>query len=978
MSSTSKDSKRPYCKCCGRHHDPSCRHKDATCHRCGRVGHISPVCRSKGSKGNHKQNKSKSDPVENKVAHVATEEEYPDALEDATLYNINSVGSSAPPISVTLQVNQKPIQFVVDTGAGVTVLSEATWKSVFPNRDLVESATLLKTYTGQPISVLGELPGLTVVYGDQRVSGLTAIVVKGSPENLLGRTWLNRITLDWKAIRAVNRQDALKPLLDEYQDVFSPGLGTISGFQAELRVAETARPRFHKARPLPFARRDAVKDELDRLERAGVIEKVSSSDWAAPIVCVPKKDGRLRLCGDYRVTVNSVLDVDQYPLPRPEDLFAKLAGGKTFTTLDLSQAYNQLVLTESSRKYVTINTHRGLYRYKRLPFGVASAPAVFQRVMDTILQDVPSTMCYIDDIIVTGETDAKHLQNLRVTLDRLRQHGIRGNLQKCKFMESEVEYLGHRIDKEGIHATDGKLKAITEAPPPKNVQELRSFLGLLNYYGKFIPNLASLINPLNQLLHKNKRWNWSKECDQCFKVAKQKLVSPNLLVHYDPSLPIKLAADASAYGVGAVISHIMPDQSERPIAYASHTLTSSERNYAQIEKEALSLVFGVRKFHTYLYGRKFTLVTDHKPLTTILGPKKGIPPMAAARLQRWALILSAYSYDIEFRPTEQHDNADGLSRLPLSSTITEGDSSEPRIFNISQIESLPVTVAQLRQATRNDQLLSRVLAYTQQGWPILLDQNSPLQPYANRKHEITVEEGCLLWGIRVVVPQKLQGKLLAELHKDHLGITRMKSIARNYMWWPGLDKEIERLARSCERCLAVKQKPPVAPLHPWNWPARPWQRIHLDFAGPFQGAMFLVCADAHSKWPEVHIMSSTTTTKTLEVLRQMFAAYGLPEQIVTDNGPQFTSEEFALFAKRNGIKHIRTAPYHPASNGLAERLVQSLKQSLKTTSNTGLSLSTRVANFLLSYRSVPHSTTGVPPCTLFLHRSVRTRVRNNS
>ncbi len=219
-------------------------------------------------------------------------------------------------------------------------------------------------------------------------------------------------------------------------------------------------------------------------------------------------------------------------------------------------------------------------------------------------------------------------------------------------MEREVEYLGHKIDSEGIHhATDGKLEAITQAPAPKNVQGLRSFLGLLNYYRKFIPNLASLIHPLNDLLRKDKKWDWSKQCAESFRAAKEKLVSPNLLVHYDPNLPLKLAGDASAYGVGAVISHIMPDNTERPIAYASHTLTSSERNYAQVEKEALSLIFGVKYFHNYLYGRQFVLVTDHKPLVSILGPKKGFPVMAAARLQRWALILSAYSYDIEFRPT---------------------------------------------------------------------------------------------------------------------------------------------------------------------------------------------------------------------------------------------------------------------------------------------------------------------------------------
>ena len=464
---------------------------------------------------------------------------------------------------------------------------------------------------------------------------------------------------------------------------------------------------------------------------------------------------------------------------------------------------------------------------------------------------------------------------------------------------------------------------------------------------------------------------WSNECNQAFELAKEKLVSADVLVHYDSTLPVKLAGDASAYGVGAVISHVMPDGTERPIAFASKTLSSSERNYSQIEKEGLALIFGVKKFHTYLYGRRFTLVTDHKPLTTIFGPKKGIPAMAAARLQRWALLLAAYSYTIEFRPTNDHSNADALSRLPLNVVNTESLATESAFCNIAQLESLPVTVAKLRTHTRTDAILSKVCKFTVEGWPETRD--SDLKPYYHRKDELTVESGCLLWGTRVIVPSKLRVRLLQELHRDHSGVWKMKAVARSYFWWPGLDKEIERVASSCVECQSVKNAPPSAPLHPWVWPTKPWERVHLDFAGPFQNTTFLVAVDAHSKWPEVFIMSSTTSAATIGVLRQLFAAYGLPAQVVTDNGSQFTSDEFATFMKMNGIKHIKSAPYHPATNGLAERFVQSLKQALKTSLNGGNTLPHRLANFLLTYRSSPHATTGVTPCSLFLKRQIRTR-----
>ena len=252
--------------------------------------------------------------------------------------------------------------------------------------------------------------------------------------------------------------------------------------------------------------------------------------------------------------------------------------------------------------------------------------------MDAILQGIPHVICYIDDILVTGANDPEHLQNLGEVLQWLEQHGLRTKKPKCEFLKPSVDYLGHHIDAQGLHTMSCKLDAIVQAPKPENLQQLRSFLGLLNYYGRFIPNLATTVHPLNKLLHHNAKWNWTSKCAQAFADAKQALASSHVLVHYDPSLPITLTGDASAYSVSAVISHTLPDGSERPIAFASHSLSTSEQNYAQLEKEALSLIFGVKKFHQYLYGRMFTLVTDHKLLMAIVGPKKGVPSLAAARL----------------------------------------------------------------------------------------------------------------------------------------------------------------------------------------------------------------------------------------------------------------------------------------------------------------------------------------------------------
>lgn len=254
--------------------------------------------------------------------------------------------------------------------------------------------------------------------------------------------------------------------------------------------------------------------------------------------------------------------------------------------------------------------------------------------MDNLLQGIPNVCCYIDDILVTGPDEAKHLSSLKEVFQRLEKHGFKLKREKCAFMKPSVTYLGHLVHSKGIHTLPAKLKAIQDAPEPQNVAQLISFLGLLNCYGKFISNLSTLIHPLNKLLRANSRWTWNSECSSAFVAAKAALTSYTVLVHFNPTLPITLAGDASSYGIGAVISHVYPDSSERPIAFASRTLTKSEKNFAQLEKEALSLVYGIKKFHQYLYGCKFILITDHKPLLSILGPTSGIPSLAAARLQR--------------------------------------------------------------------------------------------------------------------------------------------------------------------------------------------------------------------------------------------------------------------------------------------------------------------------------------------------------
>ena len=948
--------------------------KNVTCHRCRKKGHLQRACKSK-EKASDETPAADDAPTpktktKSKSTHRVEEEESDsDDSDDSSLRLVESKGTAhSPPIKVDVKLDDCVVKMEVDTGAAMTIMSETTFQGLWPGRDLQPSQVRLQAYTKEPIPVVGCCKVNTEYNGQS--AQLSLLIVGGSGPTLLGRDWLSQIRLDWHQIHHVH-SPSLQALLARYPAVFQDGLGTLRGFHAKILVERGVTPRFNPARSVPYALRDKVDKELQRLQDQGILEPVETAEWAAPIVVVLKKDkSSVRICGDFSVTVNPVSKLDRYPIPKPEDLFAKLANGKQFSTLDLSHAYQQIPLDPESRKYVVVNTHKGLFQFTRLPFGISSATGIFQRVIESLLQGIDGVVVYLDDILITGSTEEAHLKTLEEMLRRLEQAGLRVKQSKCAFMRPSVCYLGHRIDAEGLHPLDDRVRAIRDAPTPTSVSELKSYLGMLSYYNKFLPNLSSLLHPLHRLLRKDVPWVWGKSQAKAFVNSKKLLLSSNCLTHFDISRELTLACDASNYGLGAVLSHKMSDGTDRPIAYASRTLSPAERNYSQLEKEGLACVFGVKKFHDYVFGRHFELVTDHKPLLGLIKEDRATPTQASARIKRWSLFLSNYEYSLVFRNTTAHANADALSRLPLPEEPAKV-TTEPELVLLSEhLADSPVTSNDIRVWTERDTQLSKVLYYVQHGWPT--EGDSDLEPYSSRRLELSSYEGCVLWGSRVIIPSPGRQAVLQELHEGHPGITRMKALSRMYVWWPGVSSDIEKSVRQCPECQEMQSSPPAAPLNPWKWPTRPWARLHLDFLGPFEGKNLLIVIDAHSKWIEAVCTPSTSSASVIEVMRTLFAQFGVPEMIVTDNGTGFVSSELEQFLKNNGVKHTTSAPYHPASNGLAERAVQIVKKGLKKLT-TG-TMSFRLAKVLFNYRIAPQTTTGVSPAELLLGRRPRTRL----
>ena len=973
------------CWRCGNRHGGKCRFESARCYACGRVGHISRCCPQRRSSVHHQE-------VSEGPSCDGVEE--PIQLENLStpsqpVYVVNRAQVSSPPIWCSVRMCSMQVNMELDTGAGVTLIDEDTYKR-FQNRPILNSSSIkLKSFTGNVIPVLGEF-STDVTHNGRLHRQLPVVVVKGSAPCLLGRNWLEKMQICWSDVHAL-RTSPLQRLKSKYGSVFGEGLGTLKGVEVRLDIDRSVVPKFFKARSLPFAYKQKVEDQLDADIARGVLVPVRNSRWAAPIVPVVRPDGRIRVCANFKLTANRAVKLDKYPLPKTEEMFAKLGSKKVWSKIDLAQAYNQVKIHKDSRDILTVNTSRGLLQYSRLPFGVNCAVGVFQREIERVLSGLPDVVVYLDDVLVGSHSEQEHWKVLEAIFCRLEAAGLRVREGKCAFFQSSVEYLGHHMSKEGIRPTTDKVKAIVDAPRPATVSELKSFLGLVTYYSRFIAQRADVLSPLYDLLKAGVDWTWGPSQERSFCAVKQSLASNTLLVHFDPDKQLVLTTDASCKGVAAVLAHVDANGIEAPIAFASRRLSVAEQKYSQIEREGLAVIMGVTKFHQYLCGvsRPFLLVTDHKPLFKLFGQHETLPEMTSGRIRRWALKLSGYNYRIQFKRTHEIANADALSRLPCP--YVEGAQPEELVLLVDpdlpnpgavegQFEELVLLAdqgwldaKQVANQTSLDPILSKVVRLVQfGGWPVQVPES--LKSFAAKKDELSLTAGVLLWGHRVVIPDVLRGAVLMELHVGHPGIGRMKALARSIVWWPGIDQDVEAVVRGCAACQESRDAPPHRELHPWPWPDKPWSRIHADFAEPEKGKYVLVVIDSHSKWIEAEVMYSTATAPTIVKFRAMFARWGLPDMLCTDNATTFTSAEFQEFLRDNGIAHRTIDPRHSQGNGLAERAVREVKLALQRESTTGGPWDLRLSRWLMRQRTTPHSTTTVTPAELMTGRKLRTRL----
>ena len=697
------------CRKCGkapRHAFINCPAKDDTCLKCGNKGHWQIKCRSTNTKSS--SNKSYS----NSSAKIATvvENPIPTGGEDDIFFLGSVEKTKSTPWRVSVLISGVPVNFKVDTGADVTVLRSDTFATLGQKIKLLAPEKPLLSASGDIMHVLGTF-NTSLQWRNQKHT-TTIYVAKKLHENLLGRDTVELLgMLTWAG--AVN-------IVEDFQDVFE-GIGNLGNLY-NIKLRDGVRPfAISTPRRVAIHLREAVKEHLDMLEKSSVIKKITEpTAWCAPMVVVPKKDKKVRICVDYTM-INKSVESERLVLPEIMETLALIdPEAKYFSKLDATSGFYHVPLTEESQLLTTFITPFGRYAFTRLPMGITSATERFQREMFDTLEGLEGVVNVADDSLVFGRTKEEHDERLQLVLKRFRERGLKLNQNKCIFGVPKLIFLGHVVSKDGVSIDPEKLQAIHKMPEPTDVSGVRKLLGCIQMHAKFIPNLADIASPL-QLLNKNSEFCWSDPQKQAFLQIKQALTTAPILSHFAPGRPTRVGADASSYGLGAVLEQKNGDLPWRPVCYASRTLSDTEKRYAQVEKEALASTWACEKFKQYLIGQTFLILTDHKPLVELLGQKpiSDLP----ARIQRFRMRLMQFSYTVEYIPGKEMMMPDLLSRSPIESTDIGTDAlliDEVQIFEEHVTKSLPILepkLAQIRQAQQSDEQCTRLKNFIKSGWP---------------------------------------------------------------------------------------------------------------------------------------------------------------------------------------------------------------------------------------------------------------------
>ena len=823
------------------------------------------------------------------------------------------------------------------------------------------------------------------------------------------------------------QNDQVESLLRKHIDVFSKHDGDIGDcdmIKHRIDLVDDT-PFKQRHRRIPPSMIDEVQRHVEELLSSGIIRK-SKSPWASNVVLVRKKNGKLRLCVDYRM-LNKKTVKDSYALPRTEEIFDILNGSTLFSTIDMKSGYHQVNMEESHKCRTAFTVGPlGFFEYNKMPFGLSNSPATYQRLMEECLGELNMKICviYLDDLIIFSNSFEQHLERLDIVLTRLQQCNLKLSADKCYFFQERVKFLGHVVSRDGIETDPDKVEKIKNWPRPTNPDELRSFVAFCGYYRRFVKDFSKVTKPLTDLLpptttkknskpKKSKEWKWEQEQEDTFNRLKELLTSPPILAYPEFQKPFELHTDASGKGLGAVLYQIQNSQ-KKVIAYASRSLSRPEKNYSAFKLEFLALKWAVtEKFSDYLMNTQFTVYTDNNPLTHILTSAK-----LDATGQRWASALGQFNFDLIYRSGLNNKDADAMSRYPNEKEKEDHDRiriddktvkticSSIQIPVEALIETLPAATINIVEATecpgqplaqieqreirrnqREDAVLGKwVRATIDKKFPRDYSYSKEDQIISKTFHSLKMIRGILYREVKdgdntvqqLVLPRVYQKTVLQSLHNDvgHPGRDRTLSLIRERFYWPRMTADIEKWTKECQRCLLRKSptnnRAPLVNIVT----TYPLELVCMDYLTlePAKGVgNILVITDHFTKYALAIATKNQTAKTTAEVFFEHFITnYGIPTRIHSDQGACFESEIIKELCKITGMKKSHTTPYHPMGNPIPERFNRTLLNMLGTLE---LDKKTDWKKYLPSltyaYNCTRHETTKISPHELMFGRKPR-------